>query len=130
MIVALCPTFRRRKLLQNSIACFLAQSYEDSRLLICDDSGEHAKQAGDRWDLIDHPAFATLADKYNFLARYAFDSLGADSIAFWEDDDIYGPHYLEYHVRALQLNPNGWSHCNWIWERNKDGRLQLFEGLD
>ncbi len=40
--VALCPTYRRSKLLENSIACFEAQDYPEDRreLIILDDSGE------------------------------------------------------------------------------------------
>jgi hypothetical protein len=90
--------------------------------LICDDSGEHCNQQGERWQLIEHPAFQTLSQKYNFLASAAFELYDADSIAVWEDDDIYGPFYLEYHARALQRKTDGWSHCNFILEPDKEGR--------
>jgi hypothetical protein len=128
MIVALCPTYRRRRLLANSVACFLAQTNQESRLLIFDDSGEHGNQQGERWQLIEHPPFQTLADKYNLLAQTAIEIYAADSIAVWEDDDIYGPYYLEYHARALELNGAGWSHCNFIWESGNAGRPVISAG--
>ena len=48
-VSCLCPTYRRPKLLENSIACFLAQDYPADRreLIVLDDAGELENQTGD-----------------------------------------------------------------------------------
>jgi glycosyltransferase involved in cell wall biosynthesis len=50
-ISCLMPTYGRPTLVQNAIACFLAQDYPAGkrRLLILDDAGQIAPQGGAGW---------------------------------------------------------------------------------
>lgn len=105
MLVCLCPTYRRPRLVENAIACFLAQDYPPSRryLLILDDAGQIAEQVGDRWEVISSPwRYPTLPAKYNALAHHAnlLEHRGLpapDGFCVWEDDDVY----LPWHLRAM-----------------------------
>ena len=54
LVSCLCPTYRRPQLLENSIACFLAQNYPADRreLVVLDDAGELQSQTGEGWTLV------------------------------------------------------------------------------
>jgi len=70
----LCPTYRRPKPLENSIACFLAQDYPaDCReLIVLDDAGELENQTGDGWQIISIARrFRSLPESFNALAGLA-----------------------------------------------------------
>ena len=100
-ISCLCPTFRRRKLLENAIACFESQDYEITRreLLILDDSGELEPQSGAAWELFNLPRrFRSLPEKFNALAGLA----RGEILVVWEDDDVYLPWHLSAHAKALE----------------------------
>lgn len=99
----LCPTFRRPELLQNSIACYLAQDYPADRreLIILDDAGQLIPSSEPGWRLISVPSrFRSLAEKYNALAGQA----QGEYLVVWEDDDVYLPWHLTAHVKALEQN--------------------------
>jgi len=99
-VSCLCPTYRRPKLLENSIACFLAQDYPADRreLIVLDDAAELQNQTGDGWQIISIPRrFRSLPEKFNALAGLA----RGDILVVWEDDDIYLPHHISTHVRAM-----------------------------
>ena len=71
MLSCLCPTFRRPRLLENAIACFLAQDYPANRreLIILDDAGQFPASHGPNWRLISLPSrFRSLAVKYISLS--------------------------------------------------------------
>ncbi len=100
-VSCLCPTYRRPKLLENSIACFLAQDYPANRreLIVLDDAGELENQTGDGWQIISIPRrFRSLPEKFNALAGLA----QGEILAVWEDDDIYLPHHISSHVAAME----------------------------
>jgi glycosyltransferase involved in cell wall biosynthesis len=139
-ICAICPAYRRYRLLENLIACYMLQDHEDRHLLVCDDSGELAHQDGDRWEVLSVAPQKTLPDKYNLMARLAFGSLGADAVAVMEDDDVYFPNYLANHGQAMFLDgwdfcieedrwvnykenerTIGWSHPSWAWVDGSGG---------
>ena len=125
-IVALCPTYRRRTLLANAVACFLAQTHDDKKLIVCDDSGESPYQREADWQVIPSAPYASLPDKYNAMARYAIKCYNPDAFAVFEDDDVYFPDYLANHVKALQTEsvrgfPCLWSHCSWCWTDGSGG---------
>lgn len=109
-IACLCPTYRARPatLVGNSIACFEAQTHEDSVLCIYDDTGHFEPATGENrnWELVvktgRHP---TLSAKYNRMVEWTHD---ADAYVVWEDDDIYLPWHVESCVAALQRGP--WAH--------------------
>lgn len=99
LVTCVCPTYKRPQLLQNALACFLAQEYERKHLIILDDAGQFGEQSGDNWVL--HTAqsrFHTLPAKYNALAELV--SPDTEIIAVWEDDDVYLPHHLTALVDA------------------------------
>lgn len=98
----LCPTFRRPKLLESAIACWLAQDYPASRrdLVIVDDANQIEAQGGDGWRIVTcRDRFPSLPAKYNFLAALAHPE--ADAFVIWEDDDLYLPQHLAAHAAAL-----------------------------
>jgi len=99
-VSCLCPTYRRPKLLENSIACFLAQDYPANRreLIVLDDAGELQNQTCDGWQIISIPRrFRSLPEKFNALAGLA----QGEILVVWEDDDIYLPHHISSHVTAM-----------------------------
>jgi glycosyltransferase involved in cell wall biosynthesis len=101
MVSCLCPTYRRPKLLENSIARFLAQDYRADRreLIVLDDAGELQNQTGDGWQIISIPRrFRSLPEKFNALAGLA----RGEILVVWEDDDIYLPHHISSHVNAME----------------------------
>ena len=100
-VSCLCPTYRRPKLLENSIACFLAQDYPADRreLIILDDAGELEHQIGDGWQIISIPRrFRSLPEKFNALAGLA----RGEILVVWEDDDIYLTHHISSQVAAME----------------------------
>jgi glycosyltransferase involved in cell wall biosynthesis len=99
-VSCLCPTYRRPKLLENSIACFLAQDYPADRreLIVLDDAGELGAQTGEGWQIISIPRrFRSLPEKFNALAGLS----QGEILIVWEDDDIYLPHHISSHVAAM-----------------------------
>ncbi len=120
-IAAICPTFARPQLLANAIACFLRQDYPIHRrqLLILDDAGQFTeaierdgrcrwsmatpKDKGE-WDVISEPdRYSSLPAKYNaLLAKADFHYPQTDAFVVWEDDDVYFPHHLSAHAKALE----------------------------
>ena len=95
-IAALMPTWRRPALAANALACFLAQSHDDKRLLIGDDSGELLPISGDGWEVAQLPKQDSLPAKYNLMARMAIERWNPDAFAVFEDDDLYFPDYLSF----------------------------------
>jgi hypothetical protein len=116
-IVCLCPTFRRpSRLVENSIACYLAQTYpaDRRRLLILDDANDLAPQTGDGWEVVSQPIrIPSLPEKYHQLIMMADERWQPDAYCIWEDDDIYFPWHLEAHVHSLASRP--WSHPSHVW---------------
>lgn len=100
-VSCLCPTFRRPRLLANSLACFLAQDYPAHRreLIILDDGGDYPTHIGDGWRLVGAPErFPSLPRKFNSLA----DMARGDVLVVWEDDDVYLPWHISVHVDSLR----------------------------
>ncbi len=103
-ISCLCPTFRRPRLLQNAIACFLAQDYPNDRreLIILDDDGayttQHSLGTSGYYQVVSVPTrYSSLTAKYNALASLA----KGDVFAVWEDDDIYLPWHLRINANCM-----------------------------
>ncbi len=100
-VSCLCPTYRRPKLLENSIACFLAQDYPADRreLIVLDDAGELQNQIGEGWHIISiSRRFRSLPEKFNALAGLA----QGEILVVWEDDDIYLPHHVSSQVAVME----------------------------
>jgi hypothetical protein len=102
-IAAICCTYKRPQALAAAVECFLRQDYpaELRELIVLDDAGQYAHQAGDRWRLVSLPVrFLTLGEKRNASAALA--SPAVDAYAVWDDDDIYLPWHLTAAAAALQ----------------------------
>jgi hypothetical protein len=108
-IACLCPTFRRpSRLIENAIACFLAQTYpvDKRRLIVLDDSGELEPVEQDNWCVVTTSArYSSLPEKYHAMVELAGE---VDAYCVWEDDDTYLPWHLEAHAWGLVQKP--WSH--------------------
>lgn len=101
LVSALCPSFRKPKLLGNAIALFERQRYKNCELVILEDSGELDSAAGDGWRIVSlSRRMPSLSEKYNFLADLA----RGDVFVVWEDDDVFLPDHIANHVAALQSN--------------------------
>lgn len=104
-ILCLCPTYGRPlHLLQNTLACFQAQTHANRHLLICDDLGnlEHTIVEDEKVTIVSRKdRFNSLPEKYNWMWR----NHPADAYCVWEDDDLYLPRHLEAHNRILEDFP-------------------------
>ena len=105
-LVAICPTYNRRRLVENAIACFLAQDYPPHRrqLLVLDDFGDLGSVERDTWSVVSQQTrLPTLPSKYSALAELACTRWpDLDALVIWEDDDVYLPRHLLSHGQALR----------------------------
>ncbi len=102
-VACLSVTYKRPKELAAVIECFLRQDYpaELRELIVLDDAGQYANQAGNRWRLVSSPVrFRTLGEKRN--ASAALVSPDVDAYCVWDDDDIYLPWHMSAAVAALK----------------------------
>jgi hypothetical protein len=98
-LVCICPTFRKPRMVENTIAQFLAQDYTDAELVILDDADELPEVEGDRWRIISVPdRFHCLGCKYRAMIELFPE---ADAYVSWDDDDVYLPWHLAVHAAAL-----------------------------
>ena len=100
---AICCTYKRPKELAFAIECFLRQDYpaELRELIVLDDAGQYANQAGNRWRLVSLPVrFRTLGEKRN--ASAALVSPDVDASCVLDDDDIYLPWHISAAAAALK----------------------------
>jgi hypothetical protein len=118
-ITCICPTYKRPDHLRNALACYAAQDYQHRNLIVMDDAGQHAVQAGQQgapWLLLTVPhRYSTLPDKLAAMINIAIPGTSRrsvpwpsqfvrwsgdrgqqrpDIVAIWEDDDIYLPTHL------------------------------------
>jgi hypothetical protein len=80
---------------------FHGQDYPEDRreLIILDDAGELQNDSCGGWQIICIPRrFRSLPEKFNAIAGLA----KGDILVVWEDDDIYLPHHISTHVRAME----------------------------
>jgi len=73
-VSCLCPTYRRPRMMANTIPCFITQDYPADRreLIILDDAGELKNEASDGWQIISiSRRFRSLPEKFNALAGLA-----------------------------------------------------------
>ena len=116
VVCCLCPTYRRPQLLENALACFLAQTYPaDKRfLLILDDAGQITPQETASWKIVSTPTrYPSLPAKYNALAALATTWKKPDIFVIWEDDDIYLPWHIQVSVQASKATQ--WAKPSRIW---------------
>lgn len=112
-IAAVCPTYKRPRLLGRAIHCFLQQTYKDCELVVLDDAGQYKSQKHERWRLVSVPSrFDCLAAKRQ--AAIEMVSPDVEGIVCWDDDDVYFPHAIECVATSLKRSP--WSQCQLVYE--------------
>lgn len=104
-ISAICPTYKRDKLLANAVQCFVDQDYPLDRreLIILDDAGQFDSQvSGNGWSVISTTErYPSLPAKFNALANYC----SGDVLVVWEDDDLYLNHHLDQIAQCYLNSP-------------------------
>jgi hypothetical protein len=122
-IAAVCVTYLRPKQLGWMIRCFLRQDYpaEQRELVILDDAGQYDNQSGPGWRLASTSRrFATLGEKRN--AAVALVGADVESLAVWDDDDLYLPWALS--ASAAALKRADWSRPALVLHPQSDGSLR------
>jgi hypothetical protein len=102
-VTAICPTYKHPKLLANTLAMWMAQEYPMNKreLVILDDGQTFTNQQGVGYTLWSYPErMPSLTAKHNELLKLIPEQ--TDVLMIWDDDDIYLPSYLQWHLRALE----------------------------
>jgi glycosyltransferase involved in cell wall biosynthesis len=130
LVSCIMPTHNRRQWVPRSIACFLAQDYEDCELIILDDGADNVR------DLVpENPRI-----RYHRLDRRL--SVGAkrnvacelargDLIAHWDDDDWYPSWRLSRQTMSLTHSPAelcGTSHIYYINHAGRKAFRYVYRG--
>lgn len=73
-------------------------------LLILDDAPSFAHDLqGDNWTLRTRTErYPFLGAKFAAMTQMAIEEFGARYVVWFQDDDVYFPHYLQYHLEVLQ----------------------------
>jgi len=100
-----CSTYARPELVQGALALFQAQTYPKKYLTILDDSGCLVSERQHNYMVVSIPErFPSLASKFRYL--YSLAAPGdKDAIFIWDDDDLYHPLYIEWHMEVLRRFP-------------------------
>lgn len=119
-ITAVCPTYKRPRLLGRAVHCFLQQDHKDCELIILDDAGQYTSQEHERWKLVSVPdRFDCLADKRQAVIEMA--SPDSDGFMCWDDDDVCFPGAVAAVAKALEKY--AWAQCRIIYETASPGVL-------
>ena len=103
-ISVIVPTYNRQKHYRNLILGFLAQTYPNTELLICDDSEAPSdylraiSREHRNITYLHHSPVTSIGEKRNILIHLA----NGEIIAQFDDDDYYAPSYLETMYTELQ----------------------------
>ncbi len=100
-VSAICPTYNRRKYLPTAIAQFLAQTMQDSELVIVDDSTESVRDIVPKHPRIQYHRLTeqlTTGAKRNLCCEKARGQV----IVHWDDDDWNAPQRIEDQVTKLK----------------------------
>lgn len=112
-MLCLCATYGRPRLLANSLALFLNQTYEDKFLLIFDDYGQYKNFEGPNYRIV---STDKRSDDMPHKYRRMFEMLNLEEflgVCIWDDDDIYLPNHIELHAKALQQH--FWSRPEYVY---------------
>tara|TARA_R110001583_G_scaffold16434_2_gene67370 strand:+ start:1323 stop:2060 length:738 start_codon:yes stop_codon:yes gene_type:complete len=104
-LLCITPTYGRDvKLLQNCLACFNSQTYDNAYQIYLDDTYDGDAIRGDRFAVLQTKnRFNNLSVKHNYAVELGTSIFGkCDAIVIWDDDDIYLPNHLENVVRSLE----------------------------
>ena len=139
LVTTICPTFNRRKYIPTTISQFLRQTYQNSELLIVDDSYESVQ------DLVpNHPRirYMRLEKTQEHPEWYGHDGrmlIGAkrnvclenargEFIVHWDDDDWQAPGRIADQVEQLvRNNKQVLTYCNILyWNEEKQFACRCF----
>lgn len=112
VITAVCMTYRRPDALRNALACFVAQTYPNRRLLVLDDAGLYRTEIdkllagkGPNPDWTHYSPFAIISTtrRYRSIAQKFLAACDlarglwpdTDILCRWDDDDVYLPGFFE-----------------------------------
>jgi hypothetical protein len=126
-LTAICPTFRRPKLIPGILEMWQAQEFPkaDCSMLIFDDGQSFESQHGDNWRLISRPRRCpTLGAKFRETVSLAI-AHGTDAIVLFEDDDLYLPEYLANHESILTDHDVSQSSSVWTDNGIPDRRIEV-----
>lgn len=98
-VSCMVPTYNRHDMLKRSIQMFMQQTYPNLEMIIIDDS--------------DTPLCIELPHNVRYTHLKSRRSIGykrnmaiqlaqGELIAFWDDDDIHGPHRIRHQVKRMQ----------------------------
>jgi len=123
MIACLCPVYRRPRLTENIVACFLAQQCDmPSKLIVVDDGPSFYSEENDKYVVISQSErFPDLGSKYNFAADLAVKKYDAEILVVWEDDDVYLPWHLQSIVHALKETGAQWAKPSLVFTPSEKG---------
>jgi glycosyltransferase involved in cell wall biosynthesis len=99
-VSAICITYRRHRLLEEAIECFLRQDYPNKELIVLSDE-EGVTLKCDAPGVFVHNRKSrspNIGNKRNEATRLS----NGEYILCWDDDDIYLPNRMSYTVKALQ----------------------------
>jgi glycosyltransferase involved in cell wall biosynthesis len=103
-VLTICPTYGRPQFLGRVVASFLMQTHTDSDLVIInDDPHVNIVFKHNRVTVVNLNKKHLLDVKRNIGAIMG---INYDLIMPLDDDDIYLPQQIEYHVRKFQENPD------------------------
>ena len=107
-LLCITPTYGRDvKLLQNCLACFNSQTYDNAYQIYLDDTYDGNVIRGDRFAVLQTKnRFNNLSVKHNYAVELGTSIFGnCDAIVIWDDDDIYLPNHLEnsFYGKAISL---------------------------
>lgn len=112
-MLCLCATYGRPRLLANSLALFLNQTYKDKFLLIFDDFGQYENYQCENYAIVStNERSLDMPHKY----RRMFEMVDIEQflgICIWDDDDVYLPKHIEYHAKALRNH--FWSRPEYVY---------------
>lgn len=103
---AICTTFGRRDRLQEALACFLNQDYEDKELVIFNSFPRQTL-------VFDHPQVKIInctqrPPSLGACRNMAIEASTGDAWVVWDDDDLYLPHHLRTYAEAFKQTGADW----------------------
>jgi len=116
-ISCLMPTYNRipagQFMIEEALHSFLLQDYEDSELIICNDTpDQQLKFDHDRVVVMNtDKRFETLSDKIQFM----IDNSNGEYLCRWDDDDISLPHRLSYSIDKMRGGRLEWRSDNYFY---------------
>lgn len=121
------PTRNRRRVVEQAIACFLAQDYPDRELVIVD-NGEPIYDIVPQSPTIRYEHVGGRHRSTGWMRNRACEMARGEVIAHWDDDDFSGPQRLSEQVEVLQqsrCSATGYNVLPFAWDDGQRAWLYL-----